>query len=77
MAVRYSTSFGVWAGLLLQLVNGVKEIAVVGQDYKSRMQDTNRHYIPFKVMVGAATDNAGNSVVGASGNGQRDAYICL
>ena len=59
MAVRYSTSFGVWAGLLLQLVNGVKEIAVVGNDYKSRMQDTNRHYIPFKVIVGATTDKPG------------------
>ncbi|SDF15281.1 thioredoxin domain-containing protein [Chitinophaga filiformis] len=59
MAVRYSTSFGIWAGLLLQLVNGVKEIAVVGNDYKSRMQDTNRHYIPFKVIVGATTDKPG------------------
>lgn len=59
MAVRYATSFGVWAGLLLQLVNGIKEIAVVGNDYKSRMKDTNRHYIPFKVMLGAATDRPG------------------
>ncbi len=59
MAVRYSTSFGVWAGLLLQLVKGVKEIAIVGGDYKSRMRDTNRHYIPFKVMLGAATDKRG------------------
>ncbi|MCF6401633.1 thioredoxin domain-containing protein [Chitinophaga filiformis] len=59
MAVRYSTSFGVWAGLLLQLVQGVKEIAVVGKDYKSRMQDTNRHYIPFKVILGATTDTPG------------------
>jgi uncharacterized protein YyaL (SSP411 family) len=40
-------------------VKGVKEIAVVGNDYKSRMQDTNRHYIPFKVMLGAATDISG------------------
>jgi uncharacterized protein YyaL (SSP411 family) len=59
MAVRYSTSFGVWAGLLLQLVKGVKEIAVVGNDYKSRMQDTNRHYIPFKVILGSTTDKPG------------------
>lgn len=58
-AVRYSTSFGVWSGLLLQLVMGVKEIAVVGGDYKSRMRDTNRHYIPFKVMLGAVTDMPG------------------
>jgi len=59
MAVRYSTSFGVWAGLLLELVKGIKEIAVVGNDYKSRMQDTNRHYIPFKVILGATTDKPG------------------
>jgi uncharacterized protein YyaL (SSP411 family) len=58
-AVRYSTSFGVWAGVLLQQVIGVREIAVVGSEYKSRMQDTNRHYIPFKVMLGAATDQPG------------------
>lgn len=59
MAVRYSTSFGVWAGLLLELVKGIKEIAVVGNDYKSRMQDTNRHYIPFKVILGATNDKPG------------------
>lgn len=58
-AVRYPTSLGVWAGLLLQQVEGTKEIAVVGLDYKLRMQDTNRHYIPFKVLVGAGTDISG------------------
>ncbi|QHS61432.1 thioredoxin domain-containing protein [Chitinophaga agri] len=58
-AVRYSTSFGVWAGVLLQLVNGVREIAIVGSEYKSRLRDTNRYYIPFKVLLGAATDQPG------------------
>lgn len=55
-AVRYPTSFGVWAGLMLQQVKGTREIAVVGMDYKSRMLDTNKHYIPFKVLLGAERD---------------------
>ncbi|MVT06889.1 thioredoxin domain-containing protein [Chitinophaga tropicalis] len=58
-AVRYPTSLGVWAGLLLQQVEGTKEIAIVGVDYKLRMQDTNRHYIPFKILLGAGSDISG------------------
>ncbi|WPV68437.1 thioredoxin domain-containing protein [Chitinophaga sp. LS1] len=55
--VRYPTSLGVWSGLLLQRVQGVKEIAIVGPDYKLRMEDTNKRYIPFKVLLGATHDD--------------------
>jgi uncharacterized protein len=58
-AQRYPTSFGVWAGLVLQKVSGTKEIAIVGSEYKERMADTNSYYIPFKVMLGAEHDVAG------------------
>ena len=44
---------------MLQRVKGVKEIAIVGEAYKLRMQDTNKHYIPFKVLVGALHDQPG------------------
>jgi uncharacterized protein YyaL (SSP411 family) len=57
--VRYPTSLGVWAGLVLQRVIGIKEIAVVGPAYKLRMEDTNRRYIPFKVLLGAPHDYPG------------------
>jgi len=57
--VRYPTSFGVWAGLILQLVKGTKELAVVGQEFISRMEEINRRYIPFKVLLGAAEDVPG------------------
>ena len=57
--VRYPTSFGIWAGLMLQRVQGVKEIAVVGVDYQSKMVETGRHYIPFKVLLGAEKDRLG------------------
>lgn len=57
--VRYPTSFGIWAGLMLQRVQGIKEIAVVGTDYRSKMEDTGRQYIPFKVLLGAEGDRPG------------------
>ncbi|SFD30038.1 hypothetical protein SAMN05518672_1011516 [Chitinophaga sp. CF118] len=57
--VRYPTSFGIWAGLMLQGVKGVKEIAVVGADYRSKMEGVNRHYVPFKVLLGAEKDKQG------------------
>ncbi|MBP1651095.1 MAG: hypothetical protein H6Q26_1252, partial [Bacteroidetes bacterium] len=33
------------------------EIAIVGPDYKLRMEDTNKRYIPFKVLLGATHDD--------------------
>jgi uncharacterized protein YyaL (SSP411 family) len=58
-AVRYPTSFGIWGGLMLQGVRGLKEIAVVGADYRAKMEETGRWYIPFKVLLGAEKDREG------------------
>jgi uncharacterized protein YyaL (SSP411 family) len=57
--VRYPTSFGIWGGLMLQEVKGVKEIAVVGADYRAKMIETGGRYIPFKVLLGAEKDKEG------------------
>jgi uncharacterized protein YyaL (SSP411 family) len=57
--VRYPTSFGIWAGLMLQEVRGIKEIAVVVADYRAKMIETGRRYIPFKVLLGAEKDKKG------------------
>jgi uncharacterized protein YyaL (SSP411 family) len=54
--VRYPTSFGVWAGLVLQLAKGTSELAVVGNEYIARMKEINQQYIPFKVLLGAEKD---------------------
>ncbi|MBV8254927.1 MAG: thioredoxin domain-containing protein [Chitinophaga sp.] len=52
-AVRYPTSFGVWASQLLQFVEGTAEIAVVGKDYQERMADAGKWFIPYRVLLGA------------------------
>jgi uncharacterized protein len=56
--VRYPTSFGVWSGLLMQLVLGTKELAVVGPEFKDRLDEINGRYIPFKVLLGAERDES-------------------
>jgi len=51
--VRYPTSFGVWASQLLQLVKGTPELAIVGRDFKDRMKEAGKWFIPYRVLVGA------------------------
>ncbi|HEU4551397.1 MAG TPA: thioredoxin domain-containing protein [Chitinophaga sp.] len=57
--VRYPTSFGIWAAELLQWVKGTKELAVVGKDFRARMQEAHAYYIPFKVLLGAESNQPG------------------
>ncbi|MGX5818368.1 thioredoxin domain-containing protein [Chitinophaga lutea] len=54
--VRYPTSFGVWASMILQLVQGTPELAVAGPAYRERMRELNAAYIPGKVLLGADSD---------------------
>lgn len=51
--VRYPTSFGVWASQLLQFVKGTPELAVVGKDFKEKMQETQKWFIPYRILIGA------------------------
>ncbi|MFB6455738.1 thioredoxin domain-containing protein [Chitinophaga sp. Hz27] len=56
-AVRYPTSFGVWASQLLQFVKGTAEIAIVGKEYQPKMQETGKWFVPFRVLIGAEKNN--------------------
>ena len=57
--MRYPTSFGVWASMVMRLVQGEPELAVVGPGYLERMRELNAMYLPFKVMLGAEGDVEG------------------
>jgi uncharacterized protein YyaL (SSP411 family) len=50
---RYPTSFGNWACLLLEIVAGTSEIAVVGENYQQGLTDMQQFYIPHRVVMGA------------------------
>jgi uncharacterized protein YyaL (SSP411 family) len=49
--IRYPISFGVWAGLLMEITHGTLEIAVVGEKYFSLAKQLIAEYIPHKVFM--------------------------
>ncbi|WP_246858922.1 thioredoxin domain-containing protein [Chitinophaga sp. XS-30] len=53
---RYPTSFGIWASMILRMVEGTPELAVSGPEYRLRMEALNKRYIPGKVLLGAEHD---------------------
>lgn len=53
---RYPTSFGMWASMILKMVQGTPELAVSGPAYQAKMEELNRLYIPGKVLLGAEHD---------------------
>jgi uncharacterized protein YyaL (SSP411 family) len=48
--VRYPTSFGVWAGFLLELINGTHEIVVLGENAPLEGRQLLAAYIPNKIV---------------------------
>ena len=49
----YPTSFGNWAGLLMEIADGTNEIAVIGESYEKDLVDILKEYIPNRVLVAA------------------------
>ncbi len=75
--VRYPTSFGIWAAGILQMVKGTREIAIVGDEYRARMQEVHDHYLPFKVLLGARKDQPGLPLLEhRESPGQTLVYVC-
>jgi uncharacterized protein YyaL (SSP411 family) len=50
-ATRHPTSFGVWAGMLLEIVYGTDEIAIVGSDPYFLQMQVLKNYIPHKILM--------------------------
>ncbi len=75
--MRYPTSFGVWAGMVLRLVQGEPELAVTGPEYLERMRELNGLYLPYKVMLGAESDVEGMPLLeGRAVEGKTLIYLC-
>ena len=76
-AIRYPTSFGVWAGLLMELVKGNPEIAIVGRGAGAIRRELAREYIPFAVIQWSEEENDRHPLIaGKSGGGGGWLYLC-
>lgn len=63
VATRYPTSFGVWAGLLMELVHGTWEIAIIGEGAGEMRKKMFREYIPFAVLQWSERENDGHPLM--------------
>ena len=75
--VRYPTSFGVWANLLLELVNGTHEIVLLGKNSKAEGGKLLSRYVPNKVFQMAESPDENQPLMRAKpADTQLTWYLC-
>lgn len=57
MIVRYPTSFGVWNGLLMEMINGTDEIAVIGVNAYEIHRKILQEFLPHRVLMTALQED--------------------
>lgn len=76
-ALRYATSFGVWASVLLRQSYGVKEIAVTGKGYELVRNQLLRCYLPGKILqCGGFQENSFPLLQGRNFDAEVQIYLC-
>jgi uncharacterized protein YyaL (SSP411 family) len=49
---KYGSSYSNWAGLMLNEVFGINEVAITGDNYEQLRREMEKNYIPDKIMLG-------------------------
>jgi uncharacterized protein YyaL (SSP411 family) len=55
--IRYPTSFGTWNCLVQEIVDGTREIAVMGSGYETILGEVLARYLPHRVLMGAEEED--------------------
>lgn len=77
VATRYPTSFGVWSSLLMELVTGTWEIAIVGEAAREKYKALLLKYLPFRVGQWAVKERADQPLLeGKLADGKTMIYLC-
>ena len=75
--VRYPTSFGVWACLLIELTVGTNEIAIISDDPHPILKQALKEYIPHKIiMSGTKGSNSFPLLYGREKADQTSIFLC-
>jgi uncharacterized protein YyaL (SSP411 family) len=53
VVIKYPASFGVWLNLFYEMLQGTKEIAVIGKDWQKHLQKILGIYISHKLVQAA------------------------
>jgi uncharacterized protein YyaL (SSP411 family) len=75
--VRYPTSFGVWACILLEISVGTNEIVVISEESQRILTQVLKEYIPHKIiMSGSDGSNSFPLLSGKEKNKEAALYLC-
>jgi uncharacterized protein YyaL (SSP411 family) len=75
--VRYPTSFGAWACILLEISVGISEIVIISEESQRILIQVLKEYIPHKVIM-SATDGSNSFPLlsGKEKNKGAALYLC-
>jgi uncharacterized protein YyaL (SSP411 family) len=77
--IKYPGSFGVWAATLQLMVQGMQEIAIVGQRANGFLRPVLERYIPNKVLQASETGNTDFPLLYGKNTGENSStafYLC-
>ncbi|MGQ0740481.1 MAG: thioredoxin domain-containing protein [Bacteroidota bacterium] len=75
--IRYPSSFGNWACLLQEIIEGTNEIAVLGNDFSGLHSGIISEYIPYRVLMAAfEPDLRYPLLAGKASAGKPSAWLC-
>ncbi len=80
---KYPSSFGTWACLLLEMIRGTNEIAVVGPEHRTLSAEILKQFIPHKILMAAPAGDLRFPVLSGKEAGERTGvflcrnYTCL
>lgn len=73
---RYPTSFGNWSCLLLEIITGTNEIAIVGKNYYDLQKEVLINYIPHKILMAAIAGNPSFPLLKEKAPLEASIYLC-
>ena len=74
--VRFPTSFGVWANLLLELTAGINEIAVISGNPQHILSQVLKEYIPHKIIMTATKASNSFPLLSGKETTKTTLYLC-
>jgi uncharacterized protein YyaL (SSP411 family) len=74
--VRYPTSFGAWACILLEISTGVNEIVVISEESQRILTQVLKEYIPHKIIM-SATDGSNSFPLLSGKEKNKEAFLYL
>jgi uncharacterized protein len=77
VVIKYPASFGVWLSLFFEIIDGTREVVVIGKDWEKHLQKILSIYISHKLVQAAEIPLSGYPLLGGKpGTSENRIYLC-